>query len=250
MLDPSHPKTKLANFREVRGFAQSEQKITPGSLYRSDDLSTIDEEEAERIAGLGISLIVDLRSNEEVDSLGRGPLENFSIDYLHLPLLVGEMANSTGMKLPEVVFTNEMLGFWYAKVAETAAHLLVEGYRRIAEQSSAVVFHCAVGKDRTGVFAAGLQEALGVSREEIVQDFERTNERLPQVLARLAHSQPMWSEDVIRRSGALLRADAEALASMFSNLDSQFGGLGELLVSRGLNAELRDQLRGKFLVAS
>lgn len=250
MLDHSHPKTKLANFREVRGSTLSGLQVAPRKLFRSDDLSTIDEMEAERIASLGISLIVDLRSVEEVENLGRGPLENFSIDYLHLPLLVGEMANSTGMQLPEMEFTNEMLGLWYAKVAQTAAEVMAEGFSRIAEQDSAVVFHCAVGKDRTGVFAAGLQETLGVSRQEIIEDFERTNERLPQVLARLADSQPMWSEDVIKRSGALLRADAAAIETMFANLDAQFGGLGDLLASRGLTSELREELRGKFLVPS
>jgi protein-tyrosine phosphatase len=43
--------------------------------------------------------------------------------------------------------------------------------RTIAECDHAVVFHCAVGKDRTGIVAAMLLASLGVPDETIVNDY-------------------------------------------------------------------------------
>ena len=47
------------------------------------------------------------------------------------------------------------------------------------------LFHCAAGKDRTGVLAALVLDAVGVERDAIVADFALTNERLERVGARL-----------------------------------------------------------------
>ena len=38
-----------------------------------------------------------------------------------------------------------------------------------------VVFHCAAGKERTGILAGLLLSALGVSDETIMEDYELTN---------------------------------------------------------------------------
>ena len=38
-----------------------------------------------------------------------------------------------------------------------------------------ILFHCTAGKDRTGVAAALILKALGVSREDIVEDYLLTN---------------------------------------------------------------------------
>ena len=45
-----------------------------------------------------------------------------------------------------------------------------------------MVFHCAAGKDRTGLVAALLLAALGVSEADILDDYELTN-RVPVGLA-------------------------------------------------------------------
>lgn len=60
-----------------------------------------------------------------------------------------------------------------ARVSCMSRH--VEFERLIAAADSApVVFHCASGKDRTGIVAALVLTLLGVSRKDVVADFALT----------------------------------------------------------------------------
>jgi len=45
------------------------------------------------------------------------------------------------------------------------------------EDNLPMVFHCSAGKDRTGIFAALFLFALGVSRNDIINDYMETNNR-------------------------------------------------------------------------
>lgn len=67
-----------------------------------------------------------------------------------------------------------MLGAWYAKVLVGAAPMIVEGLQAIAQTDGPAVFHCAIGKDRTGIFAAWALTLMGASREEVIRDFTLT----------------------------------------------------------------------------
>ena len=55
----------------------------------------------------------------------------------------------------------------------------------IADSPGAVVFHCAAGKDRTGLVSAVVLGALGVSDEDIVADYAMTGRNLVAIDARL-----------------------------------------------------------------
>lgn len=247
MIDTSHPVTKLANFRDLGHLAGRYGTIRPGALFRSDDVSTIDDEEAERLVSHDISLIIDLRSSDEVSG-GRGPLANYDIDYLNLPILE---SSGTSQNLGELVsgneFTNVMLGRWYFEVFRRAMPLLIDGLQAVSEAKGAVLFHCAIGKDRTGIFAVALHGALGTHRAHIVSDFEKTEGNLSQVLARLSASQPFWTPDIISRAGALLRAEAEAMHVFLDAIETQGTDLEELLTDGGASVVLLEKLRGNAL---
>lgn len=248
MIDKSYPVTKLANFRDLGGIQLGAGELSANTLFRSDDLSTIDEAEANRVAEHGIRLIVDFRSKSEAEAIGRGPLGDHPIEYLNLPLLdFTKDDHNLGQQIEQVSFTNQMLGAWYAKVFVNAAPMIVEGLQAIAEAQGPAVFHCAIGKDRTGIFAASVLTLMGATREEVVSDFTRTEENLPQILARLSVSQPFWSEDVIVKSGALVRAEAEAMHAMFDNLSASGLTVTEVLEGAGANQELVSKLVSKHL---
>lgn len=250
MLDESHPVGKLANFRDLGHLAGVHGVIRRGVLYRSDDVATIDEVEAERLASKGLSLIIDLRSSDEVGK-GRGPLQAYDIDYLNLPLLQhsGYSHNLEELLAPGAL-TNEMLGRWYFDVFSKSLPLIVDGLQAIAEAEGAVVFHCAIGKDRTGVFAAALHAALGTHREHIVRDFAKTEDNLPRVLARLSSTDPFWTKEIIEKSGVLLRAHPEAMISFLDQVDASGASLEEILLEGGATATLFADLREMALSES
>ena len=64
---------------------------------------------------------------------------------------------------------------WYARYQSYLAHrpeTVVAAVRHVLDPAShPVLFHCAAGKDRTGVVAALVLAVLGVHDEQIVADY-------------------------------------------------------------------------------
>ncbi len=241
MIDKQHPVGKLANFRDLGSIESAHGPIRRGQVFRSDDLSQIDQAEAERLVDLGLSLVIDLRSSDEVELVGRGPLEGYEVGYANIPLLSSESSGIQTEELLDREFTSEMLGQWYAAVFLDGVTKINTGLEMIANSKGPVLFHCAVGKDRTGIFAASLLSVLGVKRSSIVRDYSQTNENLSKVLARLTTLQPFWSEELIVKSGALMRADADAMGAMLEILGSE-KSLVSKLESAGLQQSTKERL--------
>ena len=243
LIDKLHPHGKLANFRDLGGIITGHGIINSGISYRSDDVSAIDDEEAERIASLGIELVIDFRDLNET-STGRGPIANHVEGYLNLPLI--ESSGEPGQVLHKIFddsFSADDLGQWYFYLMGQVAPLVVQGIEAIANTSAPVVFHCAAGKDRTGVFAAGLLSALDTDEQHILDDFSITQTNMPKVLNRLMNLQPMFSEEAISQAGALLRADREAMQRFLVLANKEHGGLKSMLMESGLTQQTIDSLK-------
>lgn len=243
MIDSNYDVSKLANFRDLGGLELSSGLLADKTLFRSDDLSTINPDEAQRVAETGVKLIIDLRSKAEAETSGRGELANYPIEYLNLPLLdFSKQGQNISDRVRRENFSNQMLGNWYAKVMQDVAPMLVEGITAVAETSGSVVFHCAIGKDRTGIFAASILTLMGVSQHQVVEDFTKTEQNLPQILARLSRSQPFWTPELISQSGALVRAEPEAMNTMFDSLAAENTSVQEILGSAGVTGNLIQKL--------
>lgn len=243
LIDKNHPERKLANFRHLGGIVTPHGVTKDNSSYRSDDISSIDDEEAERIAALDISLIIDFRDLNETQS-GRGPIANHVEGYLNLPLI--ESSGESGQVLHKIFddsFSAEDLGQWYFYLMGQVAPLVTQGIEAIAESDKPVIFHCAAGKDRTGIFAASMLSALDADKEHIVEDFVQTQSNMPKVLNRLMRLQPMFTEEAILRSGALLRADREAMERFLELSEIEHGGLKNMLMDAGLSEKTIEKLK-------
>ena len=80
---------------------------------------------------------------------------------------------------------------WYLDVGRQS---LVEALELVSEPARLpLVFHCAAGKDRTGVLAALVLDILGVDAEVIVADYVITASRMELILGRY-RSDPLLAE--------------------------------------------------------
>lgn len=95
----------LANFRNLGGIPVRGGYIKPGLIARADDLSFIDEAGARSITDRGTNLILDLRSAQEANCTGRGPLGSTDLTYLHQPL-VDEIAMPGLQMLEDILYAN------------------------------------------------------------------------------------------------------------------------------------------------
>ncbi|MEV0458414.1 tyrosine-protein phosphatase [Catellatospora methionotrophica] len=164
--------TRLRNFRDLGGYAGFEGRtVRWGRLYRADALSKMDDGDWARFLELGVKTVIDLRYPFEIAKRGRvrehDGLAYHNLSVEHRPYRQAELG-------PEVA-VGPFLAGKYVEVAQDGVVELRQALDVIvAEDSGPLVFHCASGKDRTGLLAALVLTLLDVPDEVIVEDFALT----------------------------------------------------------------------------
>lgn len=159
----------LHNVRDLGGLTGANGLLVrSGRLFRSDYPAFTD---GAAVAELGLRTVVDLRRGTEA-AVECVPWADHAVTYHRCPFSAGA-ADS-----------------WHARYAAYLTHRpesVVAAVRHVINPANhPVLFHCAAGKDRTGVLAGLVLSLLGVSRAEIVADYLLTSGCLMSVMERLA----------------------------------------------------------------
>ncbi|UFS60644.1 tyrosine-protein phosphatase [Subtercola endophyticus] len=159
------------NFREVSGYRVGESAVRAGKLYRSDALHELTSGGSEAITDLGVRLVVDLRSDDEV--IESPSLLRDEIVIVHSPIF-------TGAAQPVALGDDAVdLARIYDVMVDAYGAQLASAVRLIAESGDeTVLVHCTAGKDRTGLVVALALLAVGVDRDEVVADYAQTAQHL------------------------------------------------------------------------
>ena len=116
---------------------------------------------------------IDFRSSDEIEQMGIGPLGDVSVRHVHCPTF-----DRVRTDVPP--FEGKTAAEFYAHMMELGSGAYVAAMQAILEPDALpAVFFCVAGKDRTGCFAALVLGLVGVSDEEIVRDYELTQEIVP-----------------------------------------------------------------------
>ncbi|MFC8597782.1 tyrosine-protein phosphatase, partial [Isoptericola sp. NPDC057191] len=173
----------LPNARDLGGLPTSDGGRTrPGRFYRTSRLDDAGPDGLAAMAAAGVRTVVDLRNAAEVEPLELPP----SVVRYALPV--------------EDPDDEEFMRDWaphrhtpryYLTVLERWPGLVAEVFHVFAAApDGAVVYHCAGGRDRTGMITALLLTLVGVPRGVIVDDYllavRANNERVATV--------PGWDE--------------------------------------------------------
>lgn len=242
-------RTPLANFRDLAGIQTAHGPIAPGLLFRADDVSLITRVGAAELISKGVHHVLDLRSDNEVAKTGRGHLAE-TTTYTHLPFVLPptDSRKDSGNQAQRIL-TEVDVGQWYFRVAWESRHLLRKGVEAILNARGPTVFHCAAGKDRTGIFAATVLSLLGAGDEAIIDDYVKTEQTLPQVFNRLRLSPYGFILDTVPGAGALLGAKRQTMTQFLADARAQVGGLDQLVVEAGLTQATRSALIQTLVVS-
>ncbi|WP_149084157.1 MULTISPECIES: tyrosine-protein phosphatase [Microbacterium] len=253
MIDTGLILSAPVNLRDLGGIAIDGGVLRAGLAIRTDDLAYVTAEVADELLAGGLTAIIDLRSPLEVAVTGRGPLGEHPVAYHHLPL-IADVGASIDRDHPAL--THEAMGLMYLRMVEGAAPQLVTALNVIAHTPGATAFHCAAGRDRTGVLAAMLLLALGAADDDIVDDYARTGENMVAIMARTAPVMgAMWKAlgfDVDARdaSSALLEGSMDvSMRSLLDTLRAQHGDPLTPLRMAGLSDATIARLRERALGA-
>jgi hypothetical protein len=229
-------------------------RIKPGRLQRSDDVTTVPVEWAVDLVAEGVVATIDLRSAAETILTGPGPLPRLGVAYHWLPLIADVRLDAT---LPSQASPDEV-GHWYADLVEINAQRLATAFQVVADNSGGVLFHCTIGKDRTGILAALLLSALGASDAVIAADYQRTEANLAALYNRAAGligallNQPdgRTPKLLIPAVGSALRSAPEAsIIALLNHLRRRHGQVLGPLLDAGLTPVIITELRQQLVIA-
>jgi protein tyrosine/serine phosphatase len=246
------------NFRDYGLYTGADgAKIKSGLLWRSAQHGDASDQDLADMHALGIKTVVDLRgpSEREAKPCRRHP--EFDAQVFTYP------EETAGLAL----HTEAADGVITAAEARAAMVRLYEGipFRenlvpmircyfevlRRAEGPSLV--HCVAGKDRTGFAVALAQHALGVSHDDILADYELTNQagnieaRIAAGAAQIRAHRGDISDETIR---TLMGVEAEYLVTAFEHAAGRHGSIDAYLAEViGVDAAMRDALREAYLEA-
>ncbi len=146
---------QVRNARDLGGLTASSGVTQCGVIFRSAAPTSLDAAGCAELTTLGISTIIDLREPSEWMALPDGVCPGITVVHAPLPI-------------PYSVSAADYL----ADLHSDASMKLV--FETMAAAPGGVLFHCTYGRDRSGVVAALLLRALGVSRADVMADYSRT----------------------------------------------------------------------------
>lgn len=115
-----------------------------------------------------------------------------------------------------------------------------------------MLWHCTVGKDRAGIGAVLIEEALGVPRDEIFADYLYTRECLRDEIRSLCDTikkkastdSPLADEAL----SYLFGVDEEYLLSFYNTIEKEYGDMASFFEKGlGITAEDRAALQQMYL---
>ena len=119
-------------------------------------------------------------------------------------------------------------------------------------ENGAVLWHCSTGKDLTGIAAAILLCALGVSGNEIREDYRRTDSCLEKekiYTMRFLESCPDTGKRETKNAEVFFATEQQWLDRAFAALEKTYGSVEQFL-KKGLylTPKAQEELRTKYLI--
>ena len=236
------------NFRDMGGYETRDGRRTKwGKLYRSGSMGGLTAEAYLQLAQLGVRSICDLRTRAErethpVDVSQIPDVSYWARDY---ELSFGDLRKlaTAGGITPETARSAMVRGYRDLPFEQAASH--AELFRRLAAGDVPLILNCSAGKDRTGVAAALVLSALGVSEEQILEDFLLTRVTLDR--AELIRGRVIWSMDD-EVTAVVLGVEPDFMHAALASVREAHGSVEGYLEERlGLDGRGLESLRNHLL---
>ncbi|WP_295117045.1 tyrosine-protein phosphatase [uncultured Chitinophaga sp.] len=233
------------NFRDLGGYKTTNGKTVKwGKMYRSADISKLTDTDMQKLAASHINTVIDLRETKEAQ---KAP--DRLLPYADYTLCAASEDVGDFMSMLKYTKSGDsLMTSFYGKIDHYEVKYKPMFQKLLDMQdTSALVFHCSAGKDRTGVGAALILTALGVPYKTVENDYlasavyrKEANKAMTQMMVKQYGLDEKMVNDMMGVKPAYLEASFNAIRKQYGSVDAFFKqvlGLGD--------AELK-QLRAKY----
>ena len=209
----------ILNVRDFGGHATANgQMVKKGKLLRGAQLSKMSDRDHAQLKKYDINLVVDLRHRPERKRQGsKWPSQAQPDTFVY----DDDASTHTNNKLaPHEIFIIQelagpedarryMMGSYSDRPLDPGfINVTAQSLKHMAKTGDHIYVHCAAGKDRTGTFAAILLQAIGVSADDIMDEYMLTRKAVD--ISPILHAAAIRMEQQYGRP-----FDAEALRPIF-----------------------------------
>jgi protein-tyrosine phosphatase len=244
MAEPSRdiPLADTYNLRDLGGYPTADgHRVRWRRLFRGAGLQRLAGADVEMVRNLGLVTAIDLRTAGELEARGRYPVELLPVRFHHMPMIeaIWDLTDLDPDQPPE-----RYLVARYREMLAEGASAIAEIVRILSRaENLPAVFYCAAGKDRTGVLAALVLDALGVEAESIVADYHLSKERVERIRARAGAT----AGAMVDQPPAFMQAPAGAMELLLDWMRAEHGSTAAYLEGIGVAGETLAALADNLL---
>ena len=243
-LDRSLAFEGVFNVRDLGGLPTVDGGVVrPGLLFRGDGVHRLDGDDLERARALRLRTVVDLRTAGEIGRSRRFPDDRYPVDWHHLPIMERMWSED------DLVATTGAVDFLrdrYLDMLRSGAPSIARIVELVADRTP-LLFHCAAGKDRTGVVAAILLSLAGVGPEDIAADYHATAGAMAAFVDWLTVAHPEAMDSMTSQPPEYLEAPHEAMGRFLDAVDERWGSVEGYVTELGVARSTIDRLRGALV---
>lgn len=264
------------NFRDLGGLALKQGGTTsPGVFYRSEALNTLTAQGEAALAASPIGVVVDFRMDSERGAAPDVLPTTRPFKIVELSVMQGALAGAaqaafaqpaagaagasatadpaaTAKIMSDILAEIPTLGDMYVSMLGGGGAAFAEVAALVAASTpdapTAVLIHCTAGKDRTGVSAALILDAVGVERDVVVADYASSAANLagPWADGMLAMMKKMGAPLTPALTNLVTGTPPEAIEQALAWVDSNFGDSATYLQAGGLTDAQLAALRARL----
>ncbi len=205
-------------------------------FLRADCPHALTAEDVASLIKYGVTLSLDLRSQPEVE---------------YLPSMMEKAAGvcckniSLSDRLEDADYEGDAPGTMsglYISILEESKSEVIGAMKILAASEGAALFHCAVGKDRTGVVAMLLLGIAGVEFADIVADYSISDIYMRNTMSYVPNAPTLTDADDFRA-----KSKPASMWRALRHMEENYGSVENYLLRSGMNEDEIATIREKFI---
>lgn len=234
------------NFRDMGGYPTSDGRTTRWrTLFRADGLYRLSGVDLDVVRTLGLRTVVDLRTPRELDERGTFPHDLHPVDFHHISVITRTWDIDEADRFSDAA---DFLEYAYLTMLDDVPERFGDAFERLAAPGALpAVFHCAAGKDRTGLLAMMLLGSIGVLDDYVVADYGMTEEGMQRMKEWAQREHPEMYENMNNSPSVFSAAAPEAMRRMLVHVRERHGSVRGLVLSLGVEPASIERLSDALL---
>ncbi len=239
------------NCRDLGGIKNKKGwTIRPNYFIRSNALTILTHADRKKLKEEHhLELVIDLRTH--IEMIKKPDRMISQVHYEHISILDTSLIGISHEKSMQLNQRDlpELTSLYRKMVSDS---FCIEQFKKVLElifqnRSGSVLWHCTEGKDRCGLVSAFVLAILDVSKEEIIKDYEKTNEAASINELKALIPIAFMPKAKASKVKALFKADHVYLEAAFDEIENQYGSLKAFLEILGFDENRCLSLQKKYM---